>query len=74
MTLNLRLRACLAMCLIFLRFEPEVAYKTLAYKKKKCSTNIHLHFVLVDSLALKKQKAFCFELTKREKAFITTSQ
>ena len=32
---NLRLRACLAMCLNFPWFEPEVAYKTLAYKKKK---------------------------------------
>ena len=34
---NLRLRACLAMCLNFWRFEPEVAYKPVAYKKKKCS-------------------------------------
>ena len=33
-TPNLRLRACLAMCLNFPQFEPEVAYKTLAYKKK----------------------------------------
>ena len=34
MATNLRLRACLAMCLNFPRFEPQVAYKTLAYKKK----------------------------------------
>ena len=35
MTLNLRLGACLAMCLNFPRFQPQVAYKTVAYKKKK---------------------------------------
>ena len=34
MATNLRLRACLTMCLNFQRFEPQVAYKTLAYKKK----------------------------------------
>ena len=34
---NLRLRACLAMCLNYPRSEPEVAFKTLAYKKKKCT-------------------------------------
>ena len=28
------------MCLNFPQFEPEVAYKTLAYKKKKCSLNM----------------------------------
>ena len=33
-TPNLRLRACLEMCLNFPLFEPEIAYKTLAYKKK----------------------------------------
>jgi len=27
------------MCLNSPRFEPEVAYKTLAYKKKECSLN-----------------------------------
>ena len=34
MATNLRLRACLTMCLNFPRFEPQVAYKTLAYKEK----------------------------------------
>ena len=37
MATNLRLRACLTMCLNFPQFEPQVAYKTLAYKKKKCT-------------------------------------
>ena len=39
MATNLRLRACLTMCLNFPRFEPQVAYKTLAYKKKKKCTS-----------------------------------
>ena len=31
---NLRLRACLAMCLKYGRFQPKRAYKARAYKKK----------------------------------------
>ena len=34
---NLRLRACLAMCLKYVRSQPKRAYKARAYKKKRCN-------------------------------------
>ena len=33
---NLRLRACLPMCLKYGRYQPQRAYKARAYIKKKC--------------------------------------
>ena len=34
---NLRLRACLAMCLKYGKSQPKRAYKARAYKKKECN-------------------------------------
>ena len=40
---NLRLRACLAMCLKYGKSQPKRAYKARACKKIKC-TNVDIYF------------------------------
>ena len=40
---NLRLRACLAICLKYGKSQPKCAYKARAYKKKKCILQSALH-------------------------------